>query len=442
MKNTVTAALLVFLFTGAFCAFSLYHSGTADAIGPEGDKQMSSASDNSDDLDAEPDILSMPPGTVAISRKKQQLLGVRTGAAKLGSAAKTLRLLGTVAPDEERLFKVKAAVDGIIVTADAGTTGSLVKKGQQLASFFSPELYSAEQSFIISLSTTTTDRYSKYKYQFLQVQVTEENLRYLGMTTPQVEKLKKTGLLIENIAIAAPETGYVLNRNVFPELRFLKGDELYRIAKLDRVWIYADVYESEVDQVKPKATANVHHPQSGKSFAARVSNVLPLFDSTTRTLKVRLEVDNPEFLLRPDMFVDVELPVTFPEAVTVPVDAVLDSGLRKTVFVDHGKGVFEPREVETGWRVGDRIEIKKGLAPEEKIAVSGTFLIDSESRLELAAQGMFGTLSKDPVCGLEVSVKKAEKAGRKSEYKGKTYYFDSDGCKQLFDKEPLKFLEQ
>lgn len=442
MRKSLCAFALTMLLVSAFWMIWSYPSVTAEAADPPGNPTIVGVHGDSDEPDGGVDIASMPPGTVWISHAKQQLTGVHTGAAELAPATRTLRLLGTVAPDEARLYKVKAAVDGIIVTVDSGTTGSWVQKGEQLASFFSPELYSAEQSFIISLSTTTTDRYSKYKYQFLQVQVTEENLHYLGMTAPQVEALKKTGLLIENIAIAAPETGYILNRNVFPELRFLKGEELYRIAKLDRVWIYADVYESEIDYVKPQATANVYHPQLRKAFPATVSDVLPLFDPTTRTLKVRLEVDNPEFLLRPDMFVDVELPITFPSAVTVPVDAVMDSGLRKIVFVDHGKGIFEPREVETGWRVDDRIEIKKGLAPGEKIAVSGTFLIDSESRLELAAQGMYGTLSKDPVCGLEVSVKKAGKAGRKSEYNGKTYYFDSDGCKQLFDKEPPKFLEQ
>jgi len=383
----------------------------------------------------------MPPGTVAISRKKQQLIGVRIGVAERRAASKTLRLLGTVAPDEDRLFKVKAAVDGIILNVYAGTTGSMVAKGQRLSTFFSPELYSAEQSFIISLSTTTTDRYSKYKYQFLQVQVTEANLHFLGMTPAQVDELRKTGQLIEEIVIEAPETGFVLSRDVSPEFRFQKGEELYRVAKLDRVWIYTDVYESEAGYVKPFGVATVTHPKLGKSFPAQISDVLPLFDVATSTLKVRMEVDNPDFLLRPDMFVDVSVPVEFPEAVTVPTEAVLDSGLRKTVFVHHGNGLFEPREVETGWRADDCIEIKTGLAEGEQIAVSGTFLIDSESRLELAAQGMYGTLSKDPVCGTDVSVKKALRTGRKFIYKGKTYYFDSDECKEQFTREPERFLQ-
>jgi YHS domain-containing protein len=139
------------------------------------------------------------------------------------------------------------------------------------------------------------------------------------------------------------------------------------------------------------------------------------------------------------MFVDVEIPVQVPPALTVSMDAVLDSGLKKTVFVDRGNGVFEPREVETGWRIGNRVEIVKGLEPGERIVVSGNFLIDSESKLELAAQGMYATLSKDPVCGLEVSQRKAEKEGRKITHNGKAYYFHADECKQKFQKDPGRY---
>jgi len=159
-------------------------------------------------------------------------------------------------------------------------------------------------------------------------------------------------------------------------------------------------------------------------------------------LKVSLELDNPGYTLKPDMFVDVEIPITLPPAITVAADAILDSGLKNVVFVDRGNGFFEPREVETGWRIGNRVEIVKGLEPGEKIVVSGNFLIDSESKLEMAALGMAATLSKDPVCGLEVSLKKAEKAGRKISYYGKTYYFDSDDCKQQFAKNPSRYINK
>jgi RND family efflux transporter MFP subunit len=224
--------------------------------------------------------------------------------------------------------------------------------------------------------------------------------------------------------------------------RFDKGTELYRIGDLSRVWIQTDTFENEAQYLQPGKIVTVSISNLKKTFSAKVSNALPQFDPATRTLKVRLEAENPGYVLKPDMFVDVELPVTLPPSITVPADAALDSGIKKTVFVDRGNGYFEPREVETGWRLGGRIEITKGLKPGEKIVVSGNFLIDSESKLELAAAGMVGTLSKDPVCGMDVSINKAEKTGRKSNYQGKVYYFTSGECKEQFEKNPERYVRK
>jgi len=175
------------------------------------------------------------------------------------------------------------------------------------------------------------------------------------------------------------------------------------------------------------------------AFEAVVSDVLPLFDPVSRTMKVRLEAKNPGYILRPDMFVDVELPLRMAESIAVPADAVLDSGLKKTVFVERSPGYFEPREIRTGWKMGNQVEIVGGLEPGERIVVSGTFLIDSESRMETAVAGMQESLARDPVCGLPVSIKKAEEAGLKSVHEDKTYYFSSDECKTRFDADPGKY---
>jgi RND family efflux transporter MFP subunit len=229
---------------------------------------------------------------------------------------------------------------------------------------------------------------------------------------------------------------------VSPGQQFEKGFEWYRLANLDRVWVLADLFPNEAGDMKPGMKARVTLLDQKKEFHATVAKVLPQFDPNSRTLQVRLELDNPGYVLRPDMFVDVEFPVTLPPALTVPADAILDSGLRKTVFVDRGNGFFEPRQVETGWRHGDRVEITKGLEPGERIVISGTFLVDSESRLEMAATGMVETLAKDPVCGMDISMTKAEKAGRRSDFKGKSYYFCADECKEQFDKEPKRYVRE
>jgi Cu(I)/Ag(I) efflux system membrane fusion protein len=181
-----------------------------------------------------------------------------------------------------------------------------------------------------------------------------------------------------------------------------------------------------------------------------VSDVPPQFDPASQTMKVRLELANPGAALRPEMYVDVELDANRPEAVTVPADAVLDAGVRKTVFVEVGVGRFEPRDVETGWRAGGRVEIVRGLAAGERIVVSGTFLVDSESQLRAAGAGAAGSAPPapaaaaadgapvDPVCGMTVDAASAQAAGRTHVHGGKTYYFCSDGCRSAFAADPAR----
>jgi len=183
------------------------------------------------------------------------------------------------------------------------------------------------------------------------------------------------------------------------------------------------------------------HPQTKRTYRAKVTEILPQFDPQTRTMKVRLEAGNPGYSLRPDMFVDLEIPVLMPPAVTVPVEAVIDAGTRKTVFVDRGEGRLEPRPVETGLQMGDRVEIIRGLMPGESIVVSGNFLVDSESRMKLAAAGIYGAWHVDPVCAMHVDEGKAKAAGKTVDHGGKTYYFCSDECVAKFRKEPAKYLK-
>jgi YHS domain-containing protein len=153
-----------------------------------------------------------------------------------------------------------------------------------------------------------------------------------------------------------------------------------------------------------------------------------------------LEAANPDFTLKPDMYVDVELPLSLAESIVVPAEAVLDAGLRQTVFVDRGNGYFESRNVHIGSRVGDQVQVVQGLVPGERIVTSGTFLLDSESRMKLAAAGLHGMPLNDPVCGMTVDEGKAQAAKRMIDYQGKTYGFCSDGCKKKFEADPAKYL--
>jgi YHS domain-containing protein len=168
--------------------------------------------------------------------------------------------------------------------------------------------------------------------------------------------------------------------------------------------------------------------------------VLPLFDQVSKTLKVRLDIRNPDYELRPDMFVDVEIPITMPPSLHVPADAVIDSGTKSVVYVDMGNGYFEPRPVTTGWRLGRQVQITGGLMPGEKVVVSGNFLIDSESRMRIAAAGSELEMARDPVCGMYVEVGNAVSLERTATHAGKTWYFCMDECRDGFQKDPKKYL--
>jgi hypothetical protein len=210
----------------------------------------------------------------------------------------------------------------------------------------------------------------------------------LGVGEAQLDELGRTGKYVTTIELRSPVTGLLIDRKVSPLEKVERGTECFRVADLSRVWILADVFNTDAQYIQPGMSARISLPRRNKYLEARVSDILPEFDPATRTLKVRLEMNNPDNAFRPEMFVDVEFLVTLPPAITVPVDAVLDSGHRKIVFVALGDGYFEPREVVTGWQFDDRVEIVKGLAQGEQIVISGNFLIDSESRIKQAAAGL------------------------------------------------------
>jgi YHS domain-containing protein len=245
---------------------------------------------------------------------------------------------------------------------------------------------------------------------------------------------------MESVNITSPADGFVITRNVSAGQRFEKGLELFRIADLRSVWILVDLFENEADLLAPGSPVCIRVPHQPKVLDAVASTALPQFDPTARTLKLRLEADNPDFILKPDMFVDIEVPVKHRDRIVVPVDAILDSGRRKTLFVSMSNGVFVPREVNTGSRLGEHVEITAGVLPGEQIAVSGTFLLDSESRMKLAAHEPKTPRQKDPVCHMEVDPQQALVVNRTSMHSGKTYYFCADVCKRRFDKNPVELL--
>jgi len=346
MKKSLYPILIILVIVGSFWAGSWYSQRKAVKVESSGVKSSVVNADVQPDTVTDTDTSSMPPGTVRITPERQQAIGVRVGVVDKKPVTHTLRILGRVAADETKIYRINASVDGWIKEIYPNSVGSLVKKDEVLATFYSPQFLDAEQGYLYALGTVERlgpgrrlelGRKEAPNPAALDPYVVQRQidvLRGMGMGDTQIEEVGRTRQITQDIKITAPADGFVIARNVSPEQRFLKGTELYRTADLSRVWILADVFEHEARYFKPGVKAKVHLPHQKRTYQATVSEVLPIFDATTRTLKVRLETDNPEFVLRPDMFVDVELPISLPPTVTVPADAVLDSGLKKTVFVD------------------------------------------------------------------------------------------------------------
>jgi Cu(I)/Ag(I) efflux system membrane fusion protein len=329
-----------------------------------------------------------------VSPERQQAIGVRLGVVSPLAGTRLIRTSGRVVPDENRTYPIVAAVSGWIRNVESVATGDAVTQDQVLASFLAPEVEfrSAQQSYYTGLEAfyrlAVTQPQSQPQSQSHAsvrggaIDRMADELRILGVSNSQLREMAQRRELVQDIRVESPVDGVVLKRSVSPGLRFDRGFEFYRIADLNRVWILADVYRHQLPFIRRGASARITTAGQGGAVSATVSPSEPIFDEATLTLKVRLETSNLQRALKPGMFVDVEFPVDFAATLVVPADAIGDSGLRKTDFDDTGHGYFESRLVETGWRVGDDVEVTNGLMPGERIVFSGTFFIDSESRMK------------------------------------------------------------
>jgi RND family efflux transporter MFP subunit len=333
-----------------------------------------------------------PPGTIHISAEKQQLIGVTYGAAEYTTAGQSFRANGKVAVDETRIAKVQTRVDGWVEKVFVDFTGKFVEKGSPMLTMYSPEMFATQQEYLLAIKGHEIMKGSTLKsgadHGASLVDAARRRLELWDLSASQIAEIERTGTPIRNITVHAPISGYVTTRNAFPKQRITPETELYTLTDLSRVWIFADVFENEAPLIREGLHATVTLTYAGgRRLGARVAYIQPAIEETTRTLRVRLEADNPGLILKPEMFVDVEFHTGGSRKLTVPAEAVLDSGLRQTVFVDRGQGHLEPREVRVGDRFDGRVEIVSGLRAGERVVTSGNFLIDSESRLRSAAAG-------------------------------------------------------
>lgn len=340
-------------------------------------------------------VANFPMGTIRVSPRKQQLIGVQYGLPDLGRTTKDIRAVGKVTPDEKRISHIHTRVDAWIDKVFVDFTGRFVEKNQPLLTLYSPDMLATEEELLIALKSEDLMKASTLEGATAQSQsllaATRRRLQLWELSDQQIYEIIRTRQPIQNTTLFSPVSGYVTARNAFPHQRIMPDTELYTIVDLSRVWIMADVFEAEASLIRLDQPVTITLAYGvHKTLRGKVDYIQPQVDPMTRTLKVRIDAENRDLSLKPDMFVDADFRVNLSQQLTVPVDAVLDSGLKKTIFVDRGNGYLEPRQVETGERLGGRVEILQGLRPNERIVTSGTFLIDSESQLKSAASGMGG----------------------------------------------------
>ena len=326
------------------------------------------------------------PGQAHVDAATRQRYGIELTKVEQGPLAKTLHVYGKVAADESLIYRVNLGTEGYVKATDGDAVGNHVTKDQHLATVYSPEFLSVAGGYLSANERSPTGNAKDTQPQNPSgSQARADRLRNLGMSDVQIDEISNSRKLPEDVYVVSPTDGFILSRGISAGMRFEKHTEFYSIADLRHVWILADVFGKDVNAFRPGALARIILPDTGEKFTARVSDLLPAPDPSTHTLHPRLAVTNPAFHLRPEMRVDVEIPVASPTGVTIPTAAVVNGGRAKWVFVQAGESDFAAREIRTGSTFGDRVEVIGGLQPGEVVVSSGTFLVDSESRMHIGS---------------------------------------------------------
>lgn len=329
---------------------------------------------------------------IRISTEKVQKLGVRTEAAQLRVLDKVVRASGRIEPDERRMYAISPKFEGYVERLYVNVTGQPVDKGQALFEVYSPELVSAQREYAIAAEgvESLTEAGGPARDGMKQlVDASLLRLKNWDISEEQVKALVRSGEAKRTMTFRSPVAGIVTEKKAVQGMRFMPGEALYQVADLSSVWVVADVFEQDIGLVKSGAKARVMiNAYPGKTFEGTISYVYPTLNAQTRTVPVRVELANPGLLLKPGMFAQVELPVSARgSVVTVPTSAVIDSGARQIVLIQHGEGRFEPRDIKLGARSDNHVEVLEGVKDGELVVVAANFLIDAESNLKAAVAG-------------------------------------------------------
>jgi RND family efflux transporter MFP subunit len=375
----------------AFFLYRAYPSKKKNAVGNSMGPVAAGPAPTTQNMPTPPIRTTEPPLTrVQLTPEGMQNIGVKTGIVERKQISDDIRASGTVDIDERLISYIQVRFRGYIRKVFASATYQYVRKSEPLFTIYSPELVATEQDYLNGLenekllgASTVPGVASAAKDV---AAASEVRLRQWDVAGSDIAKLKQTGALVPDLVIDSPVSGYITERNALPNLYVEPGTRLYTVADLSRIWVYAQVFQDDIARLKPGDTAQITvDSYPGRTFKGRIESILPQVDMATRTVRVRLEVNNPGVTLKPGMFVNVDLRTNLGTQLVVPASAVLQSGTRQLVFLSDGKGRIEPQEVVLGPRAGDDAVILKGLQVGQQIVTSANFLIDSESQLQAAA---------------------------------------------------------
>jgi RND family efflux transporter MFP subunit len=327
---------------------------------------------------------------VQLAPERMQSIGVKLGTVEYKQLTDDIRATGTVDINERLLSYVQVRFPGYIRKVFANATYQYVRKGEPLFTVYSPDLVATQQEYLLArqnqktLSASTVDGVASGAASLSSA--AEQRLEQWEVPQSELKKLKDTGKPITDLTINSPVSGYITEYNALPNMYVDPSTKLYTVADLSRVWVYAQVFQDDVGRIRPGDTAQITvDSYPGRIFTGQIEEILPQVDMATRTVRVRLAIANPELKLKPGMFVNVDVKSNLGPQLVIPASAIFQSGTRQLVFLNHGNGRLEPKEITVGPRVGDDFVVLKGLAAHQSIVTSANFLIDSESQLQAAA---------------------------------------------------------
>ncbi len=337
------------------------------------------------------------PSEFVVPVERQQQIGVRYAKVERKPLRHTIRAVGLIVPDKTRNWQFVSRVDGYVQKLDVTAPGELVEKDAPLLSIYSPDLLTTEREFVALLRMRDQAK-SKDARETPQrlIESAKRRLQLWNVTDQQIANLEKTRKASDTLTLLSPFRGVVQSVPVEQGKSVKTGDLLVEVADLSVVWLWAEFYENELSMLqggqKLTVTAKSY---PGQNFDGTLSLIDPFLDATKRTAKVRIDIPNPDFKLRPGMYVNAELEMDMGAALTIPVSAVMPTGTRSVVFVDKGEGKLEPRIVQLGAKYGDIYEVKSGLQENERVVASANFLIDAESKV----QGALKAFEETPAPG-------------------------------------------